>query len=493
MASTGFQSEHATIEWARENLKAINEGSFEVIDAGPLHAPVRGLALSRKADLSLILETWAGADAVSSSPDRQSGTLRRNDDKVELANPAGMKVRLAGVQPFRMQSTINRRGQAGDRTETSKIHEITAVLEGGTEPSCVVDWLENLPNSPFVWPDVLRATTHETTTLAFAAGAGELAVNLESQRRSSTRCAATVVVEGVTVHVCALPRDGQGVFKKPGCLIFLGSPDEAFRKKVRNALSLALGVYLVDTGSSGYSAEWRLLRFTLKDAYSIDGKALELPVLPPAPIGNRWQNEIDNAQLTRAVQAYVRNYDALNIGELHWAYWHAECATVHIAAAHFGAAIELLQRRYLASSGTDIATKHVPDRAAWKRLREAIHSIICNSDVSEASKEGLLANVGGLNRVHQRTIMEHLLSKLNLPLGSDEDGAWTRRNDAAHGLEMREGDELQLIRDTGLLKTTFHRLLLRVTEAADHYVDYSTPGFPRRALSEPVPSSRITT
>jgi len=37
---------------------------------------------------------------------------------------------------------------------------------------------------------------------------------------------------------------------KPGCIIYVGNPDEEFRKKVRTAISFALGVYLVDLGSA---------------------------------------------------------------------------------------------------------------------------------------------------------------------------------------------------------------------------------------------------
>jgi hypothetical protein len=84
--------------------------------------------------------------------------------------------------------------------------------------------------------------------------------------------------------------------------------------------------------------------------------------------------------------------------------------------------------------------------------------------------------------------LKAVLHTIGIELGSDEDDAWKRRNDAAHGVPIPEGDELAAIRDMMLLRVLFHRLLLRMSGAADSYVDYVTPGFAYRPVNEPVPS-----
>ena len=68
--------------------------------------------------------------------------------------------------------------------------------------------------------------------------------------------------------------------------------------------------------------------------------------------------------------------------------------------------------------------------------------------------------------------------------------AWRRRNDAAHGIAMETGEELEVIRDIKLLKVMFHRMVLRIINGAD-YRDYATQGFPIRKLADPVPSQRV--
>ena len=176
---------------------------------------------------------------------------------------------------------------------------------------------------------------------------------------------------------------------------------------------------------------------------------------------------------------------SLDFGNLAWAYWHALCATPHIAGVHFGAAIEALQRRYITANSTKIQTKIIADREIWTKFSDKVERVIADTRLPEESKAALRQNIGSLNNVHQRAKMEALLREINIALGPDEALAWKRRNDAAHGNEMEPGGELSLIQDNKLLKVVFHRMLLRITNASDLYFDYATPGFPMRRLIDP--------
>jgi hypothetical protein len=86
--------------------------------------------------------------------------------------------------------------------------------------------------------------------------------------------------------------------------------------------------------------------------------------------------------------------------------------------------------------------------------------------------------------------MDAILKDIGIALDLDESQAWNRRNDAAHGVAMEDGEELDVIRDIKLLKVMFHRMLLRMINGADTYHDYATPGFPVRKLADPVPPAR---
>lgn len=250
---------------------------------------------------------------------------------------------------------------------------------------------------------------------------------------------------------------------------------------MRNALSFALGAFQVDLGSVVYK-DWEVHSFRLNDAYSIARKVFELPVLHPAPLHMNWQYGIDRIRLNRMLNAIVAKYDELDFGNLEWAYWHALCATPHIAGVHFGAAIEALQRRYIAANPTKIQTKIIADRSLWNSFSDEIESVITRSKLPDDSKAALRENIGSLNRVHQKAKMEALLREVGIELGPEEALAWKRRKDAAHGNEMEAGGELSLIQDNKLLKVV-RRMLLRITNASDLYRSITQhPVFPGGVL-----------
>jgi hypothetical protein len=289
------------------------------------------------------------------------------------------------------------------------------------------------------------------------------------------------------MYLCSLTLEMPNERRRPGCIMYCGTPDDKFREKIRHSVSFALGTYLVHLGSSFFNNKWHLVSFKSVGGYSLAMRAFDLPALPPAPLGEKYQWEINPTHFTRAVKAIFDNYDMLQFQSLSWQYWHALCATMHIAGVHFGAAIEALQRSYIDAHKDRFQTALIPDRTEWKKLAKPIFAAIAALPVSEPIKRALCNKVGGLNQPPVRMMTEQLLAEIGLAIGDDELRAWERRNLAAHGHPPEYGKELQIIRDTQLLRVLFHRMLLRITNASDKYHDYCSLQMPIRKLSDPVP------
>jgi hypothetical protein len=475
-------------DWDHEfALPFINDGHFHVTDPGPLCAPVLDFSLRRDRALKLILETRTAPDAKSTAPEHPSGTVRITTESANLENIGGVKVKLTGVIPYQVRTSTNYRTDQDEHVEEAQIHALEATVQSGIEGRYTIDWLENLPISPFVWPDFFKTKIETSTARKFGLGDDGITLLSTDSAESRSLTAAKIVVADTKIYVCALRRRDNDDLVKPGCIIYVGSPDEEFRKKVRVAISFALGVYLVDLGSAVYSKDWEVVSFKSRSAYSIDRKVLDLVVLPPVPMGPHRQHEIDRVYFTRLVNAVFHNYEALDFGNLSWAYWHALWATPHIASVHFGAAIELLLRQYATTKPDQFPQGIIADRAIWKRLSGQVEEAVSKLEIPEAKKNALRENIGSLNRVHQRDTMGAILKDIGIALGADESRAWKRRNDAAHGIAMETGEELDVIRDIKLLKIMFHRMVLRIINGADTYHDYATPGFPVRRLADPVP------
>ena len=467
------------VNLSEECLNVLNGGHFNVLEPGPLHTPIQSFSIRRDEKLRLILQTEIPPNATSVAVDHPPGTVRMSTERVVLRNIGGVDAELMGVVPFSLSSnTLGLTDKS--RQESAQVHIARTHNAGGEPAAYTIDWLENLPSSPFVWPNSSRVVCATQSSWAIALDDG-ITITQERESFRISNNAAKLTVEGWTFYICALDREAQAGAINPGCIVFDGTPDDAFRKKVRTALSFALGLYLVDIGTTHYDSNWRVVSTLARSAYSLWQRAFDMGPEQIAPLGPRFLNELNTAQLTRAITALVRAFDELDLANLSWAYWHACAATPHIAPAHFGAAIEALQNAYI-KSHPSVASKTWTSRTVWKGLRTGMAMAVDGSEISEQAKAALKIKLATLNSVDQRTRLKAVMSAIDLQLGGDEDSAWQRRNKAAHGTPIPEGEELAAIRDMKLLKVLFGRLLLRITNAADEYIDYTSPHSEYRRL-----------
>jgi hypothetical protein len=254
------------------------------------------------------------------------------------------------------------------------------------------------------------------------------------------------------------------------------------RKKIRCALSFALGFYLVEMGHTTFNKDWQVVSATSRSAYSLAKRTFDPGPMPLVNLSSRnFQYDLGRPQLGRIVNAFVKNYEPLDLGNISWAYWHAGTATVHIAPAHFGAAIEGLQDAYCKSRPNIGTTKILPTRQ-WKELRQHLNSVIDGAQIAQESKGMLKEKLQNINKPPQRVILKSLLEAIGVGLSDAENESWKRRNNAAHGTPIPEGEELAAIGDMHLLRVLFNRMLLRMCDAADNYIDYAAPGLPVRPL-----------
>lgn len=482
--------------WGGESLdRIINHGHFSITDPGPLHAPIKRFSIRRNERLELVLETHCPDDATSNLVEHPAGTVRRVTDTIELTSLGGTKARAVGVQPLNENTSINYR--TGDRglRETSQIYQyVEASIRDDVQPAYTIEWLDNLGARDFIWPDIIKDNEDVVRTRIIGRG-GDLTLKSTEEDRSFGRGCVGLVVGGHQLYLCcscqSRPSDGSRL----GCIIYVGTPDDDTRRKIRDAISYALNVCLIYLGYTVYDADWETTYFRSVSAYGIGRRVFDLPVLPPCPLGPVYQRELDAPQhelsapvLSRIINGIYAQYDALNFRSLAWAYWHALCSTTHISGVHYGALIERLQRRYVQAHQERFQSQLVPDTAKWRSLSKEIKEAISRVEMPDRDKEILIGKIGNLNQMPRPETMQRLLVVLNVPLSEDERRAWARRDDAAHGNELREEDQLAAIRDTKLLRGIFDRMLLRIVNGSDTYHDYASLNFPIRNLADPSPS-----
>jgi len=465
-----------------ECLCILNNSLFEIADPGPLHQPIRRFSIRRDEKLRLILETEADPNAISAAVDQAPGMVRLATERALLRSVGGLEGEFFGLVPYSQHHQF----QAGAEQPLKELAQVQIAKTNnpsGASALYVIDWLENLPQSLYTWPEASDVVTKTITTRRISLHDG-ITIASDTERFSTSRNSAKLTVDGITFYVCALDgKDRTGAIK-PGCIVYDGVPDDEFRKKVRTGLSFAMGIYLIDLGTTHYDAEWNVVSTLARSAYSLRRHAFDIETLQLAPLGDRFLNELGALQLTRAIQAFVTAFDVLNLANLHWAFWHACAATPHIAPVHFGAAIESLLSAYTKANSGKVR-KGWATQDEWKILRAALSDVIASAEVSVEVKAALKDKLPTFNGIDQRQRLKDVMATLNLELGEDEDAAWRRRNKSAHGMPIPQGQEVAAIRDMKLLRGLFQRLLLRITNAAEQYIDYASPNHEHRPLSQP--------
>lgn len=469
--------------------RVVTSDLFGVSNAGPLLAPVRSFSITRDDKLQLWLETVAVGNAQSAAAPHPPGTVRRAMETVEFAGWSGSTAVACGISPRCQSETWNSEGVKETREKVA-VHSLTARLKSDAEAAHTIDWLENVDSDGDVWTGTRiedKRETIETRTI----GGGEDGIGLSDSHDSHSvgHNALNMTIGGLPLYLCLADGNVRSQHKGAGYVIYRGEPDESVRMRVREVIAFCLGRRLVYLGCTVLCAKPEVITTTGQSAHAFGERVFEIPSLPPAPLGSKYRNEVDQRVLSRMADAIYAKYDELRLGEVSWAYWHAVCAPVHMAAAHFGAAIEALQNAYVESHPASFQTKIVGDARKWNALRGELLKAVDEAGLDASAGAKLRNKVVGLNQMPRSATSEALLADLGIELSPIEHRAWIRRHTAAHGGRVEDEAVVDVMRETKLLRIILCRMILRITGASETYHDYYTIGQPTRKLLESMPSS----
>lgn len=462
----------------------INNGHLKVEAYGPLYSPVRNIKIKRDEDLNLILTTTSDHNSKSNSIDHPPGTVQINNDRVELTNISGSQVVMKGIQPFSYTVSTDNNGNS-IRTESSSISSVKVDIKNASTGKYLIEWLENVDDGYFIWPESIETSTKNSTLVSIGVGSSKVEMKEESSYENFGRMGLFLEVGRHQLYLVSKGDDDNFNGIKSGYILYLGIPSSDERKKIRNCLSFALGRPLIKTGYSVYSTEWLLVSFKSISAYSMNGAAFSINSQPLCPLGKSYQGEIDSNIFAVLVSAIYNNYEEYRFGHLSWAYWHAVSAPVHIAAVHFGACIESLQKSYIENNGKVFKSALI-EKSKWKEFRKATLQILLGLKLQETESRVLENKINSLNQTPQSVLTERFLRNLDIEFSEREKTAWQQRNNAAHGNEIEEGNHIQLIKEIKILRVIFHRVFLKIIDGSKCYIDYYSIGFPIKNLRDSV-------
>ncbi|VVP06705.1 hypothetical protein PS896_03111 [Pseudomonas fluorescens] len=473
--------------WEWERLESyVEKNFFRISDPGKLLAPVRSVKIWRDHNLRLFMETKSAEHLKNREQEYPPGTVRMNEDAVEFTSVGGATARAYGVDIRNTKSHSNHQHGTHETTQTCSLHNFEVITSRTGTVSYIFDWVANIDKGYYIWPDIAKDSMQEISTRTFGYGDEAITLTATSTDESGLRNCLDLNIGGFRAILGSTKPETGRENVKPGYILYIGDPDEDTRKRIRDSLSFALGFPIVYLGCAKYSEKQELLSFKAINAYSMDGRAFNVAVMPPAPISTpSGSNMLDKGKLEKVATSFYSNYNSYSLSSLNWIYWHAVTAPAHMAAAYFGAAIEKIQKKYIEGQGKNFNNLVIP-KQKYNALKRNIFTAIKECDLSTEDKKTFEEKINGGNVVSLKVRSQRFFDHIGLDMGSAELTAWQRRNDAAHGNELADGDYISLIRDTKLLKLILHRIVLKITGASALYIDYYSLNFPEREVTHGV-------
>ncbi|WP_373959327.1 hypothetical protein [Vibrio gigantis] len=335
-----------------------------------------------------------------------------------------------------------------------------------------VENIKNITDAFKVWPSVIKVKKTRTVDV----GSLNFEVNTTSSSECSSRNNICFDVDG---HTVTLIKSNEKLGN--GYIVFNGYVPSNIADKVRDCISYSLGRKLQLISTKYIDKNGRKHGFIALPEL----KSLEKPKLystkSPFPLSHQ--------AFTKAINQLYKNYDQYDLQCIFWSYFHALDAPIDKRAVYFGATIEALQKIYLDVNQSKISNKIVTDKPLKRQLLSGFSTIVSSLDIDDESKKLLMDKKGFINQLPQKVVTKMFFEMLGLDIRELEMTAWQRRNDAAHGNKVTDGDFVNLIRENLALHCLFNRLLCSITDASNQYYDYYTYGHPNRHISSCIPIS----
>ena len=149
------------------------------------------------------------------------------------------------------------------------------------------------------------------------------------------------------------------------------------------------------------------------------------------------------------------------------------------------AAIEAIQKKYIDNQGASFNNLIIA-KNEYRLIKRAVLVAMKEFDLTPEDARTFINKLHNGNVVSLKVRSQRFFNYIDLDMGNAETIAWQRRNDAAHGNELVDGDYISLIRDTKILKLILNRIVLKITGASNEYTDYYSLNFPIKNIKSGV-------
>lgn len=468
---------------------------FNVTQHGVFPKEITSIELYKNTNFDLVAFGNGTGYALSSQQNLQAGEIISKAEETIGITCFGEAIKLRGVivSSTEYNKSENKLIIKAQVCEAEIIHRDLPI-------STQIDWLINFKNNnDYPLP---RSTKRERSFKRERSEGDLLEVKNEQLSISFDhfRCQCTFGSETWPLIVGYIQNEIAPQQYNPGFLEFgeLNSnslPSEEKKQKILASLSFVFGRQLVSIGTTSLTKDSKRVKSIVRENSFLTENHYTQPSQPPLPLIDNQQESsyrLDENKISRVISAVAANMETINIQEPLFFVWLGLTSPLNVRAFHFGAAIESLRDSYYSSEKNKLSTLLVP-KNTWKkqikeRLIECFNTIVDSLEehIDNDAKNILQRKLESLNDKSSNMKYPEFFDSLSLKVGDVEYAAIRERNNPAHGYQYKPSEYSKLPIITDALYTLFNRLVLKMTNASDCYIDYSTLGHPVRGIEEPL-------
>lgn len=478
------------MEWDYDPLiDFVNKNHVALGDSNDTPTTINHLQFSRNERFGILMTISSDANDIPKYKKMPTNQLHTppNIDILNTGTYLGeshITGRLIGVK---LQSVNINASPRNKDTATTSIYSISRI-EWTRSPNRTyfsIDRIANLPPD-YVWPHYYEEQEIGRYKRTFS---GNPIITVDAHYPEDTlvsmSCARLTIGE-YTVIIGTMRSKDIPTSKKPGYIYYSGCPDRWTREAIRDRLSFAFGIPLIYLGTCSYSDGSHYENFEAETPSTMSNRAWELTPQPFAPITKDGTNELDIDKLQQLAQSFFNNYQHHHLRTFLYRFWHAEISPFHMKPAYYGSMIENIQKREMQSSDSQPCRRIIP-KANYKIIKSILTRLLSKQEIDANSKKLLLHKIDSGNIAPQAVIASRFYKTLDLNLGIIESKAWGKRNDAAHGNDIIPGGEHEHFRQTIALRIILVRIVLKLINGSDQYIDYYSDETPNRLLDQAIP------
>ncbi len=267
------------------------------------------------------------------------------------------------------------------------------------------------------------------------------------------------------------------------------SVDETLRNKWIIALSYMIGSRLIPVSESSLSRFGAPRNQKSFSPYLLDD--FLKPSMAPCRATEKNGFHQDSAVLSKQIELFIENYEAFNLETVVWNLWFGRSMPQGLNLAGYSASLEALSKAWF-DSGNFKGEKNYVDPKKYKELVEPILVQIRAFAKTDSAWSKVEYKVIDANILSAHQKIWALFRDLNLQVAQIEKDVLGSRHKLAHGSNISETDYNFVIKAARAYEVIINRCVLSAIKASGSYIDYSTHGFPERALHEPIGGSDIS-